>query len=146
MIDPAAHLRSPRRRRLRRDESGAALVEFAFVFVLFVFVLYGLITFGMILAQKQSITNAAADGARAAVGQASPEDVAQERVREALGEPDGGRYVDTYVVAPCVGGSGNCITVEIKYDYDGHPLVPEAPGLGLATPDEFGAKAVVQVS
>ena len=145
MTDPAAHLRSPRRRRLRRDESGAALVEFAFVFVLFVFVLYGLITFGMILAQKQSITNAASDGARAAVGQSNPVTAAQGRVREALGSPDG-RYMDTYVVAPCVGGTGNCITVEITYDYEGHPLVPEAPGLGLATPSEFGAKAVVQVS
>lgn len=145
MTDRDAHLRSPRRLRLRRDESGAALVEFAFVFVLFVTVLYGLITFGMILAQKQSITNAAADGARAAVGQTSPEAAAQLRVRNALGDP-AGRYLDTYDVAACAGGTGNCITVTITYDYEGHPLVPEAPGLGLVTPPSLAAKAVVQVS
>ena len=119
-------------------------MELAFAFLLFVFVLYGLITFGLILAQKQSITNAASDGARAAVGQADPITAATDRVREALGPP--GSYTDNYSLATCSGGSGDCITVEITYDYAGHPLVPEAPGLGLATPESFGARAVVQVS
>ena len=51
------------RRRCRRgDESGAALVEFALVVGLFVFVLYGLVWFGMMLALKQGVTNAAAEG------------------------------------------------------------------------------------
>jgi Flp pilus assembly protein TadG len=61
---------SPRGLR-RRDQRGAALVEFSLVVALFVFVLYGLIAFGMILATKQRVTNAAAEWARAAVGQPS---------------------------------------------------------------------------
>ena len=136
------------RARLRRrgDESGAAILEFAFVVVIFVFFLYGLIAFGVILAQKQAITNAAADGARAAVGSATPTAAAQARVEEALGAPDG-RYDPHYDVAPCDGAPTQmCITVEITWDYENHPLVPPAPGLGLVTPDTFGAKAVVQYS
>jgi Flp pilus assembly protein TadG len=115
------------------------------VFALFVFILYGLITFGVILAQKQAVTNAASDGARAGVGAASPAAAAQARVEKALGTPNG-RYTETYTTATCSGGSGTCLTVKITWDYKGHPLVPPAPGLGLVTPDSFGATAVVQVS
>ena len=49
------------RRRARRDQRGAAILEFALVAPLFFLVILGLVTFGMILAKKQSITNAAAD-------------------------------------------------------------------------------------
>lgn len=135
----------PRHRRSRRgDESGAALVEFALVFLPFVLVLYGLITFGVILAQKQEITNAAADGARAAVGQPNPTQAAQDRVQKALGAP--GSYTATYLTGTCTGGAGNCITVTITYDYKNHPIVPTAPGLGLVVPDTFHSSAVVQYS
>ena len=136
--------RPPRsRRRLRRgDQSGAAILEFALVIPIFLFVLYGLITFGLILAQKQQITNAAADGARAAVGQSDPVAAATARVEESLGAP--GDYTATYSTGVCTGGPGQCITVDIVYDYANHPIVPPAPGLGLVTPDTFHSSAVVQ--
>jgi Flp pilus assembly protein TadG len=134
-----------RRRAVRGDETGAALLEFSLVFVLFVFILYGLITFGVILAQKQAVTNAAADGARAAVGSATPTAAAQARVQNALGAP-AGRYTESYTTAACSGGSGTCLTVKITWQYKTHPLVPPAPGLGLVTPNTFGATAVVQIS
>lgn len=139
----------PSRRRLRRgDETGAALVEFALVFLLFMFILYALITFGLILAQKQNITNAAADGARAAVGQstdAGAVSAATARVTTALGAP-GTSYTLSAVPGACSGGSGRCITVTVRYDYQNHPLVPVAPGLGLAVPNTFQSTAVVQFS
>ncbi len=140
--------RVPPRRLVRGDETGAALLEFSLVFILFVFILYGLITFGVILAQKQAVTNAAADGARAAVGATSPalaQTAAQTRVESALGAPNG-RYIATYTPAACMGGTGQCMTVKIDWQYKTHPLVPPAPGLGLVTPDTFGATAVVQYS
>lgn len=115
------------------------------MFALFVLILYGLITFGVILAQKQAVTNAASDAARAGVGASSPLAAAQSRVQKALGASNG-RYTETYVTAPCVGGTGTCLTVTIDWDYEHHPLVPEAPGIGLVTPDKFGAKATVQIS
>ncbi len=52
----AGSRRSPR----RRDQKGAAAVEFALVILPLMIVLYGLIYFGMALATKQRITNAAA--------------------------------------------------------------------------------------
>ena len=150
MTDRAAHRPPRRRRRLRRDESGAALLEFSLVFVLFAFILYGLVAFGMILATKQRITSAASGGARAAVGATSDADAqskAQQRVEDALGAP--GSYTATYTPLPCdpaLPAGPRCMTVDIVYDHDNHPIVPPAPGLGLVTPDTFGAKAVVQFS
>src|SRR5947207_6832460 len=49
-------------------ENGVEMLEFALVIPIFIFVLYGLIAFGMMLSAKQTITNAASEGARAAVG------------------------------------------------------------------------------
>ena len=137
------------RTRLRgSDESGAAILEFTFVVVIFVLFLYALIAYGVILAKKQEITSAASDGARAAVGAADPVAAATERVKRSLGDPIGSppNYVPSYSTGPCAGGTANCITVTIDWDYKNHPLVPPAPGLGLVTPDTFGAKAVVQYS
>jgi Flp pilus assembly protein TadG len=136
-----------RRRRplLRRDQSGTAAVEFALVVGLFVFILYGLISFGMILATKQRITNAAAEGARAAVGQTSSAtaiSVATARVL-AAGLP-AGSYTPTYSTATC--GVNQCITVTITYNLAAHPVVPAAPGLGLITPNTISSSAVVQYS
>src|SRR5438270_9596571 len=59
-------------------ENGVELLEFALVIPIFVFVLYGLIAFGLMLSAKQTVTNAAAEGARAAVG-ASGDPVAAAR-------------------------------------------------------------------
>jgi Flp pilus assembly protein TadG len=150
VTDRAAHLPPLRPRRLRRDESGAALLEFSLVFLLFALMLYGLIAFGMILATKQRITSAASGAARAAVGAASDGEAvsrATQRVEDALGAP--GSYTPNYATAPCntaVPTGPRCITVTITWDYENHPIVPPAPGLGLVTPDEFGATAVVQFS
>ncbi len=140
-----------RRRLIKRGESGAAAVEFALVIGLFVFILYGLIAFGMILATKQRITNGAAEGARAAVGQttdAAAKSVAIARITQALGTPG-----STYTIGPGVGepttatcGANKCITVTITYNLGAHPVVPPAPGLGLVTPNTISSTAVVQYS
>jgi Flp pilus assembly protein TadG len=130
---------------LRRDESGTALVEFALVVGLFVFILYGLIAFGMILATKQRITNAAAEGARAAVGQTtSAAAISAATARVAAAGLPSGAFTPSYTTAAC--GTNQCITVTITYDLSGHPVVPAAPGLGLVTPSTITSTAVVQYS
>lgn len=140
-----------RRQLPRRTESGAALVEFSLVVGLFVMILYGLVYFGMALATKQRVTNAAAEGARSAVGAATPslaQTIAQNRVVALLGTPNG-RYTVTPVAAPCnvaVPTGAQCITVTIDYDWENHPAVPAAPGLRLAPVDRLGSTAVVQYS
>ena len=126
-------------------------MEFALVVGLFVMILYGLIYFGMALATKQRVTNAAAEGARSAVGAASAADaqtMAQNRVLALLGTP-AGRYTVTPVAAPCIVAAPTgpqCITVTIAWDWDNHPSVPAAPGLGLAPVNTLGSTAVVQYS
>jgi Flp pilus assembly protein TadG len=127
-------------------------VEFALVVGLFIFILYGLIAFGMILATKQRVTNGAAEGARAAVGQttaAGAKTAAIARVTAALGTPG-----TTYTIGPDPGGqprtaacgSNQCITVTITYNLAANPVVPPAPGLGLITPSTLSSTAVVQYS
>jgi len=134
-------------------------VEFALVIPVFLFMLYGLITYGVILAQKQQITNAAADAARSGVGavagtagggpagetqSAAVQRVAIARVVASLGAQ--GNYTATTSTGTCSVGSGTCLTVNIVYDYANHPLVPNAPGIGLFTPSTFHSTAIVQYS
>ena len=156
------------RQRSRRGESGAAAVEFALVVIPLVFILYGLIAFGMMLALKQSVTSAAAEGARAAVGvlddPATP--AVDERVKKAqdtvadrlkwLGSKyqagdlsvswyDTGTATCTAVSPPAAPPSPPTLCVKITYPYEDRPLVPPAPGLGLITPETLGSEARVQV-
>ena len=127
------------------------MVEFALVVGVFVMVLYGLIYFGMAVATKQRVTNAAAEGARAAVGQASgslAQTAAQNRVIALLGT-QAGRYTVTPVAAACdpAAPSGpQCVTVTISWDWAGHPVVPAAPGLRIFPINTLGSQAVVQYS
>jgi len=146
------------RQRMRRakGEDGVVLVEFALVFVLFIFILYALVAFGTALALKQSVTHAAAEGARAAVGvvdnPSTPDDErvlkAKQEVRESL-DWIGDKYSDDDVEArvdPCSSGStDDCIFVAIRYPYNDKPIVPSAPGLGVVLPDTMTSNAVVKI-
>ncbi|HVL04811.1 MAG TPA: TadE family protein [Acidimicrobiales bacterium] len=118
-------------------------MEFALVVGLFVFILYGLIAFGMVLATKQRVTNAAAEGARAAVGSATATDAVNAATARVLaaGLPTGA-YTPIYSTATC--GSNECITVTITYNLDTNPVIPPAPGLGLVMPKKMSSTAVVQ--
>ena len=61
----------PGQRRRQHDERGAEMVEFAFVVVLLIALLYGIISYGLILSAQSTVTQAAADGARAGIVAAS---------------------------------------------------------------------------
>jgi Flp pilus assembly protein TadG len=140
-----------------RGENGVEMLEFALVIPIFVFVLYGLIAFGLMLSAKQTVTNAAAEGARSAVGAAGNSAAqiaaAQAKVDSAMKSYSG---YDVHnpkdfnaAVAPCDPNNQSgpsCITVKVTYPYSDHPLVPPAPGLGLLMPDTLSSTAVVQVS
>ncbi|MDQ6725376.1 MAG: pilus assembly protein [Actinomycetota bacterium] len=126
------------------------MVEFALVILPLMLLLYGLVSFGMMLALKQSMTNAAAEAARAAVGATDPVATAQATVQQRLSWL-GSKYQPsdspTPVVAPCINDTAkNCITVQIIYPYGSRPLIPPAPGLGLVTPNAFTSQATVQIS
>ena len=131
------------------------------------FVLYALIAFGMMLALKQSVTSAAAEGARAVVGVVDDPATAgvdervvraQTTVANRLGWL-GSKYQPSDLTVSWYNTStGACdvpaggtppspptICVKISYPYDSRPLIPTAPGLGLITPSTLGSEARVQV-
>lgn len=139
-----------------QDERGSVLVEFAFVFALFVLVIYAIISFGVILAAKNSITHAAAEGARAAVGAVDDPmtvdvDEREERAKKKVGESLAwfkSRYEPgdtTASIAQCADSTRDCITVTITYPYDTRPIVAPPPGLGLVIPSKLVSTAVVEL-
>jgi Flp pilus assembly protein TadG len=52
---------------LRHNQKGAALIEFAIILPLLLLLVFGTIEFGVLLYNKQVITNASREGARAAI-------------------------------------------------------------------------------
>ncbi len=50
-----------------KKQQGAAAIEFAILFPIFFLIFYAIITYGLIFAAQQTLTLAAAEGARAAV-------------------------------------------------------------------------------
>ncbi|MBV9934554.1 MAG: pilus assembly protein, partial [Actinobacteria bacterium] len=140
----------------RRDERGAALLEFALVFGIFVFVLYGLIAYGMMLSTKNSITHAAAEGARAAIGVSAGDtngngiddrlDAAKNQALASLGWMNTAQKNATTITPTFGSCPTTCVKVDISYNYDRQPLVPPAPGLGLVTPSSLTSEAIVAVA
>lgn len=136
--------------RLNRKarEDGAVIVEFAIVFVLFVTLLSGLIQYGAIFATQQSLSHAAAEGARAAVdviegGQA--ETRAEAAVADQLEWLDPAGVVAAANVSTCASppypADTECLVVETSYDWDGHAIVPSM--LPLPQPETLTARAVI---
>lgn len=134
--------------RRTTDEDGAVLVEFAAVFVLFVTLLWGLITYGVIFAAQQTLTHAAAESARATVGQTTEQDAkdlalstAQEQLNW-LGTP-GAPAHDDVVFRSCdpPADDQTCVVVTYTYPWDADPLVP--PLLDIGVPDQLTGTAVV---
>jgi Flp pilus assembly protein TadG len=141
------------RRLVRRDQSGAALLEFVLVAIPFFFILYGLIAFGMMLALKQGVTNAASEAARSAVGSSNATTAAaaakatvQQRLSWAhsYNVNDSTQFQAVAVNCSASDTQQSCIQVTVTYPYSAHPLVPPAPGLGLFTPDHISSQATVE--
>lgn len=147
---PRWHPAGGTRTQRLRGEGGAALLEFALVAPLLFLFLYAIVAYGMALAVKHSVTQAAADAARAAVpvvqdlpDETGPATAALHQAdtdlqwlggADACGQPD--FTCSTSVLSPCPGsGSGtNCLAVTVTYNYDAHPIVPSLPGFGLFLP------------
>jgi Flp pilus assembly protein TadG len=147
-------------------------VEFALVMVPLFILLYGLISFGMVLALKQSVTSAAAEGARSVVGvidnPATPPDErlvkAKATVTDRLNwlggnydendvqvswyEPNANpliRGTCNYAAPPATPASPATVCVKITYPYSSRPLVPPPPIISEVMPSTVGSEARVQV-
>lgn len=150
------------------DETGAALVEFAMVFGILALFLSGIITFGLILASKQTITQAASEGARAAVTAPYTEDdllnPSQSRpVKEAIAQAerslgwlnrtcadDGDSMTCTATLFKCkldpsdpASPDRDCISLRVAFAYKNDPIIPVMPFIDNALPEVISATAVV---
>jgi len=145
-----------RLRQRLRGERGSVAVEFALIVPVFLVLVYGGITLGMAMSAKSVITEAAADGARAAIGvpTASAATVAQNEAQQVLSN-EGYKTPPTSVSATLsVAGSGTCgssltaqcVTVTISYPYSAHPALPNLPGFGLILPSTINATYTVEVT
>jgi Flp pilus assembly protein TadG len=138
-------LRPPAPERQR----GAAAIEFALVFVLFFMVLYGAIAYGVVFAIKHSLTQGAAEGARAALKDVGglPERIAlaQTTATNAVSWLGTGAPAPIVTSGPCEATSYTCIKVAFTYDYATSPIVPPIPSLGIVLPDTLVSQATVQL-
>lgn len=153
------------RNRRRRDDNGAAAVEFALVVPLLVLLLFGIISYGVMLSFRQSLSQAAAEGARAA----AVTFVADDKQDEAVGAVDGaldsfgiscaagnllkdGADVGSCTVSlpgactPAAATGVECVTVTLTFDYRDNPIVPSFPGVGYVMPDQLTYSAQARVS
>ncbi|KAF1046396.1 TadE/TadG family type IV pilus assembly protein [Xylophilus sp.] len=142
----------------RRQQAGAAAVEFALLFPAFFLLFYGIITYGLIFTAQQTLTLAAAEGARAAVRYQKDEPSRRDlSCTTALALVQVFNQVGASITCspqpapaakcPTVTGVG-CIEVTLTYDYAEHPLVPHLLGslLKLPTPPKLYGNAVAQYS
>ena len=142
-------------KRRSNDETGAELVEFAFVVVLLITLLYGIMTFGMILAAQSTLTQAAADAARAGLvaGSSAAPGVARTEAGTDVSWMDKGTCSPTGTVITCnavpeqcpSNASVQCLKVTVTYYYSQSPLFPELPGLGLVTPSTISSTNIIQL-
>jgi Flp pilus assembly protein TadG len=147
-------------RRRNGDERGAEMVEFAIVIVLLITILYGIISYGLILAAQSTLTQAAADAARAGLVQSSSAVTTAEG--QALTDVS---WMDKGCNTPDITGSATgspitckaseeqcpsnasieCLVVTVEYNYSQDPLFPELPGLSIITPSTLSSTNVVQM-
>jgi Flp pilus assembly protein TadG len=150
-------------RRVGRDDEGAETVEFAIVVVLLIALLYGIVSVGLSLAAKVTITQAAADGARAGIVVSSTTPTATALLQESTAQTTASNDVGwmgrgacgtsgtviTCVAteAPCSANTTQtCLTVTVTYNYARSPLFPPVPGLGITSPSTITTSSTLQVS
>ena len=156
-----------RLRRRNGDERGAELIEFALVVVLLMMLLYGIITYGVILAAQATVTQAAADAARAGIvtTASNAPTVAEAQACTDVGwmnkgcaapnsgspttcpSPTSSAITASACEEPCPSNTTNtCLKVTVTYDYGASPILPELPGLGVITPSTISSTNVLQFS
>ena len=131
------------------------MVEFAFVVVLLVALLYGIVSYGLILSAQSTVTQAAADGARAGiVASSTAVATAEAQAGNDIGwmskGPCGTSGTTITCIAseaPCPSNASNqCLTVTVSYNYNSSPLFPLLPGMGIMTPSTISSTDVLQLS
>jgi Flp pilus assembly protein TadG len=147
-------MRAGRRSHRGERERGAAAVEFALLAPVVLLLVFGIISYGYMLSFRQSMSQAATEGARAAAGApttALASSAALAAVNDSLGSFGmncSSSYVTCSISTPttCTSNTAHkCITVRVSYPYKAHPLIPTV-GAGFAMPSTISYTAVTQVN
>lgn len=147
------------RRRSVRDEAGAVLVEFVIVVPILLFVIFAMVAYGAMFSFRQTLSQAATDGARAAAVAPANLNFTQRRdraitaINEALdlepGDPvacgSGGLTCSIPTVPTSCGNSTQCISVTLIYAYSAHPRVAIPQISSLVIPDELTYTASARI-
>ena len=102
-------------RQLRRDEEGAAAVEFAFALPLLIMFIWGISQFGMILAADAGMQHALGEGARMATLWPKPANTA---VKQRIQDNVFGNFLGSYTISDPVesAAAGNqSVTLQVSY-------------------------------
>jgi Flp pilus assembly protein TadG len=144
-----------------KTERGAAAVETALCLSFVVVpVVFATIAYAYMLSFRQTVSQSAAEGARAAavapasVSAADRVAAAIKAVNTAMASGSGGQTCNNgtltctvTTVAHCGDGSTHdCIQVTVAYPYRDHSLLPSMPGLGFTLPSTIAYSAVAEVS
>jgi uncharacterized protein (UPF0333 family) len=158
---------------VRRQDRGAAALEFALLVPFMLLLIFGIIAYAYMFSFRQALSQAASEGARAAVGApactaplSSPytgttcpaQSAAATAVSAALSGYDmscGTHYLTCAISAPFSGtlsggatcpSGHSCVQVAVSYPYRDHSLLPTVPGFGFTLPSTLAFTSVVQVS
>lgn len=150
--------RSDARRRVRpavrrRDQRGAAAVEFALVLPILLLLVFGIISYGYMLSFRGSMSQAAAEGAREAavtVNATNREDAAMQAVDEALAAygvdcADAGMTCDYELLTGTADCATTCVRISLEYAYGDFPLIP-VPFVDGFMPDTIAYAASARTS
>ncbi|QBQ98570.1 pilus assembly protein [Paraburkholderia pallida] len=145
--------------RGKRAQGGIAAVEFAIAFPLFFAILYGIVMYSVIFLVQQSLTSAAAEGARAALVYQNGTDPASALASRAQAACTRALVVVSWLThapqctpavntapAGCTGNTAmDCVQVTLTYAWSSNPLVPPLPLMGLLAPSSLVGQATVQI-
>ncbi len=148
----------------RRTERGAATIEAALVICFLVLPLVlAIIGYAYMLSFRQSVAQAATEGARAAA--VAPPWSVQAAINKSAVETAinaamttgvscdltnghlkrAATVVGTCTIADSASGGATFKTVEIDYDYESNPLLP-IPGMGVVMPNRVSYSATAEVT
>jgi Flp pilus assembly protein TadG len=109
----------------RRDERGAAVVDFVLVLIVLVPLVLGLLQLALVLHVRNTLASAAAEGARAAAAKGASAGEGEARTREQVDGAISGRFADDITVRQVTVGGVATVEVVVR---------AEVPALGLGGP------------
>lgn len=139
-------------------ESGAAAVETALTLCFVVVpIVFAIISYAYMLSFRQTVSQSAAEGARAAAVAPVTADrsaAALHAVNGSMATGSGGLSCGqghltctVSIVAQCGDGSTrDCVKVTVSYPYREHNLLPTVPGLGFTLPSTVSYSATAEIS